>query len=130
MICGSNGYERKLRCPHGHWCTGYSNESSLVVSSMDLCENGTIEIRIDALPTNYRFLSGGIMQKISFSFSANINCRGGHRAPQCSLCKVSLGSTDDVYNSWCDGNCYFDQRDNVCKTDGRLKVNQTLCLMF
>ena len=43
IICGSSGnYQKVTKCPNDLWCTGHSNESSPVESTMDLCENGMV----------------------------------------------------------------------------------------
>ena len=94
ILCEPTGNHHWVtECPQDHWCTGISNKSSQVVSAIDLCEK------------------------------AAVSCGYGQYAPRCSLCKLAHRTEDDSYNSWCGGNCYFDQQDGQCKMKGLFEMS-------
>ena len=124
IICGRTGtYHHVIECPQDHWCTGYSNKSSQVVSAMDLCEKGNI-ITIWKYYCTKNTKEVNTNQHPLNIYSATINCGYGQYAPRCSLCKLAHRTEDDSYNTWCGGYCYFDQEDGQCKIKGSLKMSK------
>lgn len=46
------------------------------------------------------------------SFLVNLTCGNGILSPNCNLCPKN---GDTITNSWCSGNCYYDENDELCK---------------
>ena len=120
ILCGRTGsYHQVTECPQDHWCTGYSNDSSHVVNSMDLCEIGNmIEISIMKIViTKVQRCSMSIIN-IHWLFLATVDCGYSQYATRCSLCQLAHRTHDDSYNTWCGGHCFFDHEDSRCKIKG------------
>ena len=123
ILCGRSGnYHRVTECPNDHWCTGYANDSSQVVNSMDLCEIGNIKLRGITRIIKVKYKGVTCQSSISIEFLATVDCGYSQYAPRCSLCKFVHRTQDDSYNTWCGGHCFFDQEDSKCKIKGRLKM--------
>ena len=43
-------------------------------------------------------------------------------APRCSLCQNAHDSDDNINNAWCDGDCWYDDRENKCKQIGESEI--------
>ena len=40
-------------------------------------------------------------------------------APRCSLCQIAHQGLDNINKAWCDGDCFYDHRENKCKQIGK-----------
>ena len=56
-----------------------------------------------------------------------ITCGNEILSPRCSACP----KTDDAKNeNWCDGNCYFDENDEICKEGSIVLHKRNFMLML
>ena len=114
-MCGyDNNFEWTTECSSGEWCTGPSNMTNAVLGSSQLCKKGirnksTYRSRFCNLfdpPSSLK-----VKYYYAFISLAITNCGGSQLAPGCSYCPMS----DDVFfNTWCSGNCEFDQTEGTC----------------
>ena len=56
----------------------------------------------------------------NFDILVKVHCNTGVLSPTCQLCPQN---DDTVLNSWCSGNCYFDDKEEECKEGSELDSN-------
>ena len=67
------------------------------------------------------------------TFSCGVVSDSFARAPRCSLCQHAHNSNDTINNIWCDGDCWYDDGNNLCKEIGKFRNDSwsedLLCIM-
>ena len=120
MCEGIANFYKKTSCQSSEWCTGSSNQISSVESYRTLCEEGMricemIEKILSSYFNLFTYVNTILTRRNWLIFVEIVNCGNGHKAPRCSLCMESHKSKDNIYQSWCNGNCYYDEEEAACK---------------
>ena len=112
-------YERTSWCKNGDFCTGPAHEkNALFVKDMrrDLfCEKGKSfkSMGINKITCHYASLLLYTILHLIFAHTlVKVFCGGDTLSEGCFTCRKSDGN---VGNSWCRGNCYYDEKDRACK---------------
>ena len=123
IMCNYYGFfERYLSCSDEEFCTGSTNEEKAVESSMasSLLCSGTVlvwcKVTITTSSKFHTFLFENYQVNI-FSLDG-IYC--GNDSKKYATCSQCPKLKDTLSNTWCSGDCDYDEANNICRQSNYL----------